>query len=164
MALSHYAKGAGRYIALSLIACMAIYCIPFVLNNQSRSLLHTKGLRKSRAERYFANKPHLYESYSAAMNVVAASGGQRVGLYLGLDDGEYPFWVLGRDSGISFHHVGVAEQSRALATESDLPAYVIATKNTDTWPAAKEYDLVYADHNVRVLKMHRHKQDVQAQR
>jgi hypothetical protein len=164
MALSHYAKGAGRYIALSVIACMAIYCIPFVLNNQSRSLLHTEGLRKSRAERYFANKPHLYESYSAAMNVVAASGGQRVGLYLGLDDGEYPFWVLGHDSGITFHHVGVTEQSRVLATEADLPSHVIATKNTDAWPAGKEYDLVYADQNVRVLKMRRHNQDVPAQR
>ena len=164
IALSQYAKGASRYAALSVIVCMTIFCIPFALNNQSRSLLHPEWPRKSRMELYFTNRPYLYKSYEMAMNVVANSGVQTVGLYLAGDDWEYPFWVLGHDQGITFHHVGVTDQSKSLVTEADLPAYVIATKNTETWSERREYDLVCSDKDVSVLKLGRHNQGVQATR
>jgi 4-amino-4-deoxy-L-arabinose transferase-like glycosyltransferase len=155
IAFSHFMKRALKYVALSLIVCMIIYSIPFAIGNETRPLWSLKWLRKTRMERYFRNKPELYDSYRIAMDIIIKSGVKTVGLYLGGDDWEYPLWVLGRDSGIQFHHVGVTNISKILNDKTSLPEYVIATKNPDTWPESSLYEIIYHDEQVSLLKMHR---------
>jgi hypothetical protein len=159
--LNHYRKGASGYIALSVIMVMAIYSIPYALHNSTRSLISLKWLRKSRMELYFNNRPQLYESYKMAMDVIVKSGVKTIGLYIGNDDLEYPLWVLGHNSGIKFHHVGVTNESKILNTRTEMPKYVIATQNLDTWPEAKEYEVICSDQNISVLKIRRNNQDAQ---
>ena len=152
IALTQHAKGIGRYSALAGIAFMVLYSFPFALNNQTRSLLSNDWKQKERMQLYFTNRPELYEPYKRAMNVLEKAGAQDVGLYIGGDGWEYPFWVFAKSGDMRFRHVGLTEQSKVLQTEASLPAYVVATMNTDTWPERKEYSPVYASDNVSVLK------------
>ncbi len=155
IAFSQFVKGAQRYLTIWLILCMTIYSIPFAIGNTSRPLWSLEWLRKNRMDLYFRKKPELYDSYRIAMDIVRKSGVKTVGLYFGESDWEYPLWVLGHDSGIKFHHVGVTDISKILNTKTDLPEYVIATKNPDTWPESNLYNLIYSDKNISLLKMSR---------
>jgi len=167
VALTNHTMGARRYVALTGIVFAVLFSLPFALNNQSRSLLSQDWRKRNdRVELYFNDSPKLYESYRMAMHVVEMAGVRDVGLYLGGDDWEYPFWVFAEGhshrSNIQFHNVGVNDQSKILQTEAYLPAYVIATKSCDTWHDRKEYDLVCGDENVSVLRKIGHNQGVQA--
>ncbi len=84
------------------------------------------------------------------MDIVNSSGPQDVGLYLGGDDWEYPFWIL-RDRDISFHHVWVGNQSRDSDSTAASPAFILATPNTKAVKEVREYHVEYADDNVRLL-------------
>jgi hypothetical protein len=168
IALTNYAKVASKYVAVTAIVFMVLFSLPFALNNESRSLLSQEWWKRNdRIELYFKKKPYLYESYKRAMHVLEKAGPQNVGLYIGAEDWEYPFWVFAKESShqldIRFHHVGVNDRSKILQTDAYLPEYVIATKNIDAWQESKEYSLVYGDDNVRVLKRLGHK-GVQATR
>lgn len=152
IALSRHSNSVGRYIVLVLMVFMAFFSFSFALNNQSRSLLGQEWKAKDRMELYFANRHNLYKSYKDVMSVVAKTGASEVGLHLGEDDWEYPFWVFGKVHNIRFHHVGVNNQLKILHTDVRLPEYVIATTAIDNWCERKEYSLVYADRYVSLMK------------
>jgi hypothetical protein len=157
IALTQYAKRINRYIAVTAIVFMVLYSLLFALRNQTRPLLSQVWQQNDRMQLYFINRPNLYESYGRAMHILEKAEVQDVGLYVGSDDWEYPFWVFAKASSrfhanIRFRHVGVNDQSKILQTLTHLPAYVVATINTDTWQESKKYNLVYASENVRVLK------------
>jgi len=106
-------------------------------------------------ELYFVNRPSLYDSYRMAINTIVDSTEQPVGLYIGVDDWEYPFWVLGQDKGLSFVHVGVVNHSDGSAKKGELPSYVIATMNPMLWCESNVYELVSSDSSISVLKARR---------
>lgn len=147
MALTQHAKGIVGYVA---ILFMVLYSFPFALTNELRPLLSKEWQQKERNELYFMYRPELYQSYKEAMDVLQKAGVQDVGLYIGGDDWEYPFWMLAKE--MHFRPVGLTEQSKVLQTDASSPEYIIATMNTDTWPERKEYSVVYASENVSVLK------------
>jgi hypothetical protein len=131
--------------------------LPFALDNQTRSLLSLEWMtRENRCELYFPARPEAYDSYRRAIDVVKRAGVRDVGLCLGGDDWEYPFWALagveaGR-SGIRFHHVGVKGPSERLGTDPVLPEYVIATRSLATWEAGRDYAIVAGDNGIHVLR------------
>jgi hypothetical protein len=147
-------KGVGRYTALAAIALMLLYSLPFTLNNQSRSLVSNDWKKKEPIQLYFMNRPELYPSYKTAMDILAKTDVKDVGLYMDEDDWEYPFWVFAKSfrPDMQFHHVNPSAQSKALATGQNLPAYVVATANTDEWSEKGKYDLLSASEYVTLLK------------
>jgi hypothetical protein len=80
-----------------------------------------------------------------------------VGLHLGDDSWEYPFWVLAKEiapgQNIRFRQVGVDDPSKKLIIGNPLPGYVIATRNSDRWftDNHKSYRLIYADTSINIL-------------
>jgi hypothetical protein len=109
-------------------------------------------------KQYFVNRPHLYEDYTAAIKVVMDEGKERVGLYLGGDDWEYPFWVLAdrhASKGIpELGHVGVTSISNTVGEQDvSAPGLVLATKDLDVnMIAGKEYVVIFESKHIRVLK------------
>jgi hypothetical protein len=74
-------------------------------------------------------------------------------LYIGGDGWEYPFWALAKENrDMRFRHVGLTEESKPLQTDTSLPAYVVTTVNTDTWPDRSRYESVFALDHLSVLR------------
>jgi len=144
-----------------LAILLFVYSSPFLLLNHSRPLIPYRGhsvLTTDRMKQYFVNRPHLYEDYTAAIKVVMDEGKERVGLYLGGDDWEYPFWVLAdrhASKGIpELGHVGVTSISNMVGEQDvSAPGLVLATKDLDVnMIAGKEYVVIFESKHIRVLK------------
>jgi hypothetical protein len=92
--------------ARAVTALVLLASLPWVLFNESRmlvprpsrSVLWDRNARTvfntSRRDMYFRNRPELAEPYEAAAQKIEAAGCREVGLVIGSDDYEYPFWVL----------------------------------------------------------------------
>jgi len=136
---------------------LIIYSGPFLLLNSSRPLLENRSalgkrgykvinlvefykyqniFEADRKQMYFANSKDLYPDYLASTQYLLDKDVDSVGLYLGNNDWEYPFWVLlgslDIDKGPVLQHVGVENETRKLEkSEQELPRFVIATKNLE---------------------------------
>jgi hypothetical protein len=159
-----------------------VYGIPFLLVNQSRplispakivSLVYSSDnqmvekfklkydysiLNTDRNQLYFANRPELYADYKNAIRVAMNAGTNKIGLYLGEDDWEYPFWVFADSHAIKgdirFNHVGVADISNTVEKQSMPAPVVIATKPVDdNIIAGKEYINIFDSKHVQVFKL-----------
>ncbi len=110
-----------RYLVAAVMVLTTLYSIPFVLRNELRPLLTKDWKNKERARLYFTYRPELYQGYKQAIDLLEQSSARDVGLYIGGDGWEYPFWALGKDSAMQFRHVGLTEQSKVLETNTSLP-------------------------------------------
>ena len=88
----------------------------------SALLIPDSILSRSQQSRTFHNRshrPYLYQDYEKAINIIREAGEQEVGLYLGGNDWEYPFWAFAlptKKEGrvMSYRHVGVSNASETL--------------------------------------------------
>ncbi len=147
----------GNRIGLGIVLCMVFYSLIFVCTNVTRPLVSTHWYRNDRMKLYFANWPSLFNDYRNAINVVREAAPPEVGMYLGLNDWEYPFWVFAQRTvnngrAMTFRHVGVSNISRVIEEDTSLPEYVIATKRIDSWKHALKYTSVYTSSCVSVFK------------
>ena len=106
---------------------------------------------------YFTNQMDLYREYVDAFQVLEDSGTRRVGLYIGGDDWEYPWWALAKEAShknkpITFQYVGISEPSLSTDQSVVLPRHLIAMKDVSKWEHASEYDPVYTGTHVTILK------------
>ena len=141
----------GPRIARVATAFILVACLPWVFFNETRSLLQ-RPTRKafwnteeptvfntSREDQYFRNRRHMAEPYRAAVAKVAATGCRNIGLVLGMDDWEYPLWVLlgaSQDGRVRLAHFVSAGHA---GTSAGLPDYcaVIVTDGADIDPGAR---------------------------
>lgn len=136
-----------------------LLCLPFLLYNETRPLLAPPGrsvLTAPRAAQYFASRPELREAYAGAVHAALAGHPAEIGLMIGGDDWEYPFWVLaGKEAtpGIPvFRHVDSLDDSAALESRQGVPAVIIATRRprrTDL--RGNGYRMIYGAGPVGVL-------------
>lgn len=85
-------------VANAIMVVLVLGATPWVVYNSSRPVVGQRSIfSSSRAERYFANRPSLYEPYDRSAQFLANSRCSDIGLMLGGDDWEYPFWVLLRE-------------------------------------------------------------------
>jgi hypothetical protein len=146
-------KGIGYVILL----CMVLYSFPFALANTSRSLVSLEWNRINRMQLYFMNRDNIFNDYNSAMNVLGEADSGEVGLYLGEDDWEYPFWAFAAQTKkhaktMTFRHVGVSNVPRTNNEDVMLPLYVIATKSIKTWEHSPKYVSVFTSKHVRVFR------------
>jgi hypothetical protein len=97
-------------LARTATALILVAGLPWVFFNETRSLLQRPTrqsfwntadptvFNRSRLDLYFLNRKELAEPYRAAAGAVDAVGCRNVGLVTGMDDWEYPFWALLKDS------------------------------------------------------------------
>jgi hypothetical protein len=132
-------------------AFVLVACLPWVLFNESRSLLQRPTRKafwnteeptvfnRSRQEQYFRNRRELAEPYRAVVADIEATHCRNVGLVTGMDDWEYPFWALLRASNdepvLLSHYVTLGHGDPA----AESPGYcaVIVTDGADIDASAR---------------------------
>ena len=147
------AKRIGYLVCLALI----VYCIPFALDNVSRSIVSLEWKNHDRKQLYFQNNHDLASEYYSIMNILQRKNVEEVGLYLGLDDWEYPFWALAghedtNGQPTSFRSVGVTDISGTINDDIFLPSYVVATKPIKSWEYVSKYVPIYTSSQFSVLR------------
>jgi len=84
-----------RRLTAYLSALLLVSSLLWVGFNESRPLLGPDSIFATpRVEQYFWLRPDLRRDYLAASEQLAARNCSQVGLVLGADDWEYPFWIL----------------------------------------------------------------------
>jgi hypothetical protein len=163
-----------KRLLISVAIILFVYGTPFLILNKTRSLLalaNNSILRASEPYKsYFINRPNLYADYTAAAKVIMDEGAEEVGLCLGYDDYEYPFFVLvGRHATLGiprFWHVGVKDASK-IKERSNVPppALVVVTKRLDENSLHgkgrldedpcldREHTMIFDSINVRIWKL-----------
>jgi 4-amino-4-deoxy-L-arabinose transferase-like glycosyltransferase len=105
-----------RRFANLIMVILLLGAMPWVVHNSSRPLIGERSIvGTDRDARYFANWPSLYEPYKRSAQFLSRSGCSDIGLILGGDDFEYPFWVfLNEHNGrkVRLEHVNVRNISR----------------------------------------------------
>ena len=147
-----------KYFGYVIILSMVLYSVPFALDNKTRSLISAEWKNDDRMQLYFTNRPDLFNDYNTAMKFLEEKNNEKVGLYLGSDDWEYPFWEFARryenyGRSMTFRHIGVNNVSMTIGEDVQLPIYVIATKPIETWEHASKYVPFYISDNVRIFKI-----------
>lgn len=74
---------------------------------------------------YFANRGNEYNTYLCVVQMIQDRGYQNVGLRLGGDDYEYPYWVLLGDAVTHIEHVDVSNESAVYIDEDFQPQCII---------------------------------------
>lgn len=123
---------ANLYIAILLLGAL-----PYVLTNRSRPIVSQESIMAtSRIKLYFRNRPSLIEPYISSAQFILKSQCTDIGLMLGIDDWEYPFWILLRENAkrtIRIEHVNVANISQVKSNEypfnSFTPCAIIVVSN-----------------------------------
>ena len=108
-----------RRLAVVLAAAFGLLALPSLAATWPRELLGPKSvLTMPRPAQQFRNHPMLQPVYEAAADVLSTMECRRVGLVLGGDDWEYPFWSLLRarfGEGLWMEHALVQNASGPLA-------------------------------------------------
>jgi hypothetical protein len=120
-------------LANAAIVLLLLLGIAPVLLNRTRPLVGGSNILDTpRIEQYFAGRPELAAPYAAGVEFLAQSGCRQVGLYLGGDDGEYLFWVLGArlsPESIRWEHVAVTNLSGSLQPLTPFrPCAIVSTR------------------------------------
>lgn len=133
--------------------------VNYLLESSPREIINLEEkfalFERTRQQKYFSNIHTLGSSYIEAVNFLKNQPQQpeTIGLYLGYNDYEYPFWVFMKDDFAQkpyLYHVGVENVSSKLIGARPLPDFVIATKEGNTIEGI-EYKEVWAKEHVRVL-------------
>jgi len=124
--LSLYQIRAHR-IANLCIVILILGALPWLLNNKTRPIIGQESIMAtSRTELYFRNRPSLAEPYIRSVQFLSNMQCSDIGLVLGGDDWEYPFWVLlGKDGKqtVRLEHVNVTNISQVKSNEYPFNAF-----------------------------------------
>ena len=103
-------------IAIALVIFLLSSSLTWAFFNRYRPIIGNNNIFQiSRTEQYFANRPYLKNTYIEAVKVLKTNQCSNVGLLMGNDPWEYPFWVLGQQ--IKFQHINVNNDSAKKLTE-----------------------------------------------
>lgn len=115
-----------------LIFFLMLTSLPWVLGNSSKPILSRDSIfTRPRAQQYFVASPDLYRPYLEAAEMVKARSVHSVGLIMGEDSWEYPFWVIldAFSNKIRMEHIhsGPAAAGAIDSLQSFLPDAIIAS-------------------------------------
>ncbi len=89
-------------LQMVIVTGLFLLAIPYVINAYPRHLLGKKNVfQQTREEQYFSMSKERYKNYAQISDRLAFSGCHDIGLVMGSDDWEYPFWPLLKDRGMS---------------------------------------------------------------
>lgn len=137
---------------------LLLLSVPWLFWSRPRPLAGPQSVFSvPRSSQSFANRPDLEPSYTQGIEVVRQRGCSSVGLVLGGNDWEYPFWALlhNTETPARLEHLEVHNFTRVLTTLTDAnfhPCAVIAIGVFDEELLHKEtrYQRAYADPRVSV--------------
>jgi hypothetical protein len=112
------------------------YSLPYVFHNTSRPLAMINGISNNlggsvlsvnRINQYFSNRPNLKSPYTDAIDFVKSKECSDIGLLIGDDSWEYPFWVISRNypkNAFRFKHINVKNFSSAKSINSSYSKFI----------------------------------------
>ncbi len=126
-------RGWSRRIGHGAAAVLLVAALVLIGYNETRPLYGLRSIFSTeRADQYFATRP-FGADYRAAIRYLNAQPYRSLGLVLGADAWEYPFWALLEDhAGDSprLEHVLVSNVSSRLATQRPRPTAIICVSCT----------------------------------
>lgn len=100
----------GRQLCCMFIVFLVLTSAPSMCNNQSKPLFPQRSIfAESRIRQYFVGAPDFFNPYTLAADILRARAVSNIGLIMGADSWEYPFWVLldPLRNGIRMEHINV---------------------------------------------------------
>jgi hypothetical protein len=139
---------ANQKVARGLATALIIMSLFWVFFNESRPLiLNSKIIEEhrienifntSRIEQYFINIPHLREPYNGAVDFLKSQNCRNIGLSIGGNTWEYPFWMLLQeevDLLVRLEHINVNNESAVTAKDilgnNFTPCAIIASETEE---------------------------------
>ncbi|OYE06751.1 ArnT family glycosyltransferase [Nostoc sp. 'Peltigera membranacea cyanobiont' 232] len=108
-------------IAIIIVTFLLISSLPWVFLNRFRPIIDSNNIfQVSRIEQYFTNRPYLKTTYAGAVEFLNSKKCSNIGLSMGNDPWEYPFWVLWRQNNqeiVKIQHINVTNISAVLEKE-----------------------------------------------
>ncbi len=101
-----------------LMLVLALWAVPFLLFNGSRPLVGPNSvITRERVSQYFYYRENLRSAYGQASQFILERRCAQIGLMMGADDYEYPFWILtdAVRSGITLRAIDAQNTSAKLA-------------------------------------------------
>ncbi|MDJ1504455.1 hypothetical protein [Xanthocytophaga agilis] len=127
-----------KAINTSVIIVLLFFALLCILFNNNKPIIPNNYnqyytiYRKSYKELY-NKQSHQYQKIG---NYISSLGVNKVGLILGINDGDYLFWIFLQDaskSQITIKHINIENPSKVLESTAFIPDCIISTKNdTDT--------------------------------
>jgi 4-amino-4-deoxy-L-arabinose transferase-like glycosyltransferase len=109
------------------IVILLLGALPYLVYNSSRPILGQESIMAtSRIELYFRNRLSLAKPYFQSVEFLSNTECSDIGLALGGDDWEYPFWVLLNENGkrtVRLEHVNVTNISEVKSSEYPFSAF-----------------------------------------
>jgi hypothetical protein len=98
-----------------IVVILLLYALPFLLKNSANPLIGTNNIfNTSKIDQYFVHRPNLRDPYIGAAQFLNSQECRDVGLYLDLDDWEYPLWFLlkkDKKKKVHIEHINVRNNS-----------------------------------------------------
>lgn len=137
-----------------LAIVLILYSLPWALTSRERPLISNQSiLTTDRIEQYFVSKKRIKNAYREAAEVLKSKECNQVGLKLGYDDYEYPFWVLlnsQQNSVVDIEHVEVTNTSKIQASlpihQNFVPCAIVSTQS-DKQDEDAANNMVYQQQN-----------------
>ncbi|MEH2305522.1 ArnT family glycosyltransferase [Nostoc sp.] len=108
-------------IANIVVIFLLISSFPWVFFNRYRPIIDSNNIfQQSRNEQYFSNRKYLKNTYLGAVEFLNSKKCSTIGLSMGNDPWEYPFWVLLRQNNqeiVKIQHINVTNNSAVLEKE-----------------------------------------------
>ncbi|MBD2440675.1 glycosyltransferase family 39 protein [Nostoc sp. FACHB-110] len=109
-----------KKVAIALLTLLLCSSLTWVFFNRYRPIISSHSIfQLSRTEQYFSNRPYLKNTYIQAVEFLNANKCSNIGLLLGNDPWEYPFWVLAQhnQNPVKFQHINVTNVSAKKSLE-----------------------------------------------
>lgn len=140
-------------LASALLTLLLCSSLTWVFFNRYRPIIGSNSiLQTSRTEQYFSNRPYLKNTYIQAVEFLNANKCSNVGLLLGNDPWEYPFWVLAQQNQdtVKFQHINVTNISAKKSLEQPFQSFApcgILAMQTKKSKLEKRENILFQDKN-----------------
>ena len=127
-------KVAHKNAANVVVALLILTALPWLFYNELRPVVARENIfNTTRIDQYFKYRAHLKEPYLHTTEAILARGCTDIGLKIGHEDWEYPFWILLNRPGegaVRIEHVNVENISKIKALDEPFvsfkPCYLIS--------------------------------------
>jgi 4-amino-4-deoxy-L-arabinose transferase-like glycosyltransferase len=139
--LEHFLKQRSIGIAILLAACS----LPWLFWNDQHPWFGNLSIwRQPKFVQYFYKDPYLIQPYAATEAYIRSTGCRQIGLSIGSDTWEYPWWLLFAGQGVRIEHVAVTNKSASLKYPlGDFQACALIVSGGDNYTLINEGNAVY---------------------
>lgn len=133
-----------------LAVLLAVAAGPFLFTHATHPLVSQDSfslVTASREQAVWRIRPRMMDAYMDALKVALSEESDEIGLMLGNDDWEYPFWALCGKAAVRrppwFRHVDVENVTRGLDRSGTMPAVILCSRSLTRATLDRGYTVVF---------------------